>query len=67
MFDIKKRRKINKKELPIDSFGVKAIDDKTLEVQLEHPVPYFLGLMGFATFYPQKQKGCRSTREKLRT
>ncbi|MDA1851941.1 peptide ABC transporter substrate-binding protein [Bacillus cereus] len=56
MFDIKNAEKINKKELPIDSFGVKAIDDKTLEVQLEHPVPYFLGLMGFATFYPQNKK-----------
>ncbi|KEK22984.1 peptide ABC transporter substrate-binding protein [Bacillus gaemokensis] len=56
MFDIKNAEKINKKELPIDSFGVKALDDKTLEIQLEHPVPYFLGLMGFATFYPQNQK-----------
>ncbi|EOV9526065.1 peptide ABC transporter substrate-binding protein [Bacillus cytotoxicus] len=56
MFDIKNAEKVNKKELPLDSFGVKALDDKTLEVQLEHPVPYFLGLMGFATFYPQNQK-----------
>ncbi|MDZ5607819.1 peptide ABC transporter substrate-binding protein [Bacillus pseudomycoides] len=56
MFDIKNAEKINKKELPIDSLGVKTLDDKTLEVQLEHPVPYFLGLMGFATFYPQNQK-----------
>ncbi|HDR4571605.1 peptide ABC transporter substrate-binding protein [Bacillus cytotoxicus] len=56
MFDIKNAEKVNKKALPLDSFGVKALDDKTLEVQLEHPVPYFLGLMGFATFYPQNQK-----------
>ncbi|MBY0595263.1 peptide ABC transporter substrate-binding protein [Bacillus bingmayongensis] len=63
MFDIKNAEKINKKELPIDSLGVKALDDKTLEVQLEHPVPYFLGLMGFATFYPQNQKVVEAQRK----
>ncbi|MBO1578603.1 peptide ABC transporter substrate-binding protein [Bacillus sp. XF8] len=63
MFDIKNAEKINKKELPIDSLGVKALDDKTLEVKLEHPVPYFLGLMGFATFYPQNQKVVEAQRK----
>ncbi|MGF9966463.1 peptide ABC transporter substrate-binding protein [Bacillus rhizoplanae] len=56
LFDIKNAKKVNKKELPLDELGVKALDNKTLEVQLEHPVPYFLGLMGFATFYPLNQK-----------
>lgn len=32
--------------------GVKAIDDHTLEVYLDHPIPYFLELMAFATFSP---------------
>ncbi|ASA23568.1 peptide ABC transporter substrate-binding protein [Paenibacillus donghaensis] len=32
--------------------GVKAIDDKTLEVTLENPTPYFLGLLSFYTYYP---------------
>ncbi len=40
----------------VDELGVKAIDEKTLEVTLEIPVPYFLGLTAFATFFPQKQK-----------
>ena len=31
---------------------MRAIDDKTLEVQLEHPVPYLLQLLGHATAYP---------------
>lgn len=39
-----------------DELGVKAVDDKTLEVTLEIPVPYFIGLTAFPTFYPQKQK-----------
>ena len=34
------------------TLAVKAVDDKTLEVQLEVPVPYFDSLMYFPTFYP---------------
>ena len=36
----------------VSTLGVTAIDDKTLEVQLEVPVPYFDSLMYFPTFYP---------------
>lgn len=32
--------------------GVKVIDDKTLEVTLANPTPYFLGLLSFYTYYP---------------
>jgi len=35
--------------------GVKAVDDKTLEVKLLCPVSYFLSLMYFPTFYPVNQ------------
>ena len=38
-----------------DTLGVKAVDDKTLEVQLEVPVSYFPSLMYFPTFYPINQ------------
>jgi oligopeptide transport system substrate-binding protein len=33
-------------------FGVKAIDDKTLEITLENPTPYFLQLLTHYTAYP---------------
>ena len=36
--------------------GVTAVDDKTLKVELNVQVPYFLGLMYFPTFYPVNQK-----------
>ena len=39
-------------EKPVTDLGVKAVDDKTLEVQLNVPVSYFLSLMYFPTFYP---------------
>lgn len=42
--------KLDKSEL-----GIKAQDDQTLVVSLERPVPYFLSLMAFGTFYPQKE------------
>ncbi|MFC7371793.1 peptide ABC transporter substrate-binding protein [Fictibacillus iocasae] len=49
----------------VDQLGVKAIDDKTLEVTLEAPAPYFLGLTGFATFYPQNEKFAKSQGDKF--
>lgn len=40
----------------VEQLGIKAIDDKTFEVTLENPVPYFISLTSFATFFPQKQQ-----------
>lgn len=42
--------KMDKSEL-----GITAKDDQTLVVSLERPIPYFLSLMAFGTFYPQKE------------
>ncbi len=39
-------------EMPASELGVKALDDKTLEVKLSVPTDYFLGLTGFATLMP---------------
>ncbi|HEY3316292.1 MAG TPA: ABC transporter substrate-binding protein, partial [Bacillota bacterium] len=38
-----------------DALGVKAKGDYTLEVTLEAPTPYFLGLTSFPTLYPLHQ------------
>ncbi|SHH61026.1 peptide ABC transporter substrate-binding protein [Clostridium grantii] len=38
-----------------DEVGVKALDDKTLEVTLTTPTEYFLGLTGFYTFMPVRE------------
>lgn len=35
--------------------GVTAIDEKTLEVKLNHPVPFFESLMAFPSFFPMNQ------------
>ena len=43
---------ITKGEKPVTDLGVTAIDDKTLEVKLDVPVPYFESLMAFPSFLP---------------
>ncbi|WP_423405635.1 ABC transporter substrate-binding protein [Faecalibacterium prausnitzii] len=37
---------------PVTDLGITAVDDKTLKVELNVPVSYFLSLMYFPTFYP---------------
>ncbi len=41
--------------------GIRAVDEKTLEVELEQPVPYFLSMLALPMFYPMNQaffEGC---------
>ncbi len=56
-----------KKEYDLNSLGVKAIDEKTLEITLEKPVPYFESLMAFGTFYPQNKKFVEEQGDKYAT
>ena len=42
-------------EMDKSELGVTAVDDKTLTVELNVPVSYFLSLMYFPTFYPVNQ------------
>lgn len=53
---VKNASEILKGEKKPDELGVKAIDEKTLEVQLETNVPYFKSLLAMAPFYPLNQK-----------
>lgn len=53
LFYIKNAEAINKGVLAVDQLGVKAIDDVTLEIQLEKPVPYFLNLLTLPVYLPQ--------------
>ncbi|MDP7978865.1 peptide ABC transporter substrate-binding protein [Bacillus multifaciens] len=53
LFCIKNAEIINRGALAVDQLGVKAIDDVTLEVQLEKPTPYFLHLLTLPIYLPQ--------------
>jgi oligopeptide transport system substrate-binding protein len=55
---IKNSVAVNKGEMTVDQLGVKALDDKTLQVELESPVSFFLSLMYFPTFYPVDRAFC---------
>ncbi|MGR6839294.1 peptide ABC transporter substrate-binding protein [Aliivibrio wodanis] len=47
---------IQKGTLEPSSLGIKALNDKTLEINLSKSTPYFLSLMGLKNFYPLPQK-----------
>lgn len=44
------------RKVGIEEVGIKAIDDFTLQVQLENPAPYFLSLTTCAAFAPVHQR-----------
>ena len=56
LYPIKNAEKYNKKAVSAEKVGIKVIDDKTLEVELEAPVPYFDSLVAFKTYMPLNQK-----------
>ncbi len=52
-FDIIKGGKAAKEGTrSIDEVGIRVVDDRTLEVKLEHPAPYFLELVAHWTYLP---------------
>ncbi|WP_414055977.1 peptide ABC transporter substrate-binding protein [Macrococcus equi] len=65
--DLKNANKIMEGKAKPDELGVKAIDDNTLEIQLETNVPYFQELLAFGSFLPQNQKFVESKGEKYGT
>ncbi|NMB20207.1 MAG: peptide ABC transporter substrate-binding protein [Firmicutes bacterium] len=46
---------VNAGEMPIEELGVKALDDKTLELTLNEPLPSFLSMIDATIYYPQRQ------------
>jgi len=56
LYYIKGAQAYNSGEGSVEDVGVKAIDDKTLEVTLENPTPYFLELTAFYTYLPVNKK-----------
>lgn len=49
---LKNGLKIANGEMKVEELGVKAIDDYTLEIQLENVCSYFDALLCYSTFYP---------------
>lgn len=56
LYYIKNAEKVHTGKASADTLGVKALDDKTLEVTLENPTPFFLELTAFYTYFPVNKK-----------
>ncbi|MEF9990675.1 MAG: peptide ABC transporter substrate-binding protein [Romboutsia sp.] len=52
---IKNANEVNSEKLPVEELGVKALDDKTLEITLSEPTPYFLSLTYQRVMFPQRE------------
>ncbi|ADM09527.1 ABC oligopeptide transporter, perplasmic substrate-binding protein OppA [Parvularcula bermudensis HTCC2503] len=55
LYPIKKAEQVNTGELPPSELGVRAIDDRTLEIRLETATPYFLDQLTHQTGKPLHQ------------
>ncbi|MEY8349492.1 peptide ABC transporter substrate-binding protein [Bacillus cereus] len=62
---IKNAEAINKGKAEVSTLGAKAIDDYTLEVELETATPYFLNLTAFPSYYPLNEKFVKEKGDKF--
>ncbi|WP_312117226.1 peptide ABC transporter substrate-binding protein [Brevibacillus reuszeri] len=60
MYYIKNAEKANKGQSSLDEIGVKAIDDRTLQVTLENPTPFFIELTAHTVYLPVHKKTVES-------
>lgn len=63
----KNAKKIRNGELSVEELGVKALDDKTLEITLENPAPYLPKLLTGSRFLPQSEKVAKNLGEQYGT
>ena len=56
LYPIKNGEAFNTQKAKAEDLGIKVIDDKTLEVTLEAPTPYFDDLVTFKTYMPLNEK-----------
>lgn len=52
---VKNATKVTTGKLPVKDLGVKAVNNHTLQVDLEYPMPYFDKMMVLPAFFPQSQ------------
>ena len=55
LYPVKNAEAINSGKLPTSALGVRAKDDRTLEIDLERPTGIFLGLTAFSTYLPLRE------------
>jgi oligopeptide transport system substrate-binding protein len=55
LYPVRNAEAIASGKLPPSALGVRAVDDRTLVVDLEKPTGHFLGLTAFATYLPVRE------------
>ncbi len=55
LFYVKNGEAYNSGQASVEDVGIKVINDKTIEVTLESPVPYFLSLLAMPVYFPVRQ------------
>src|SRR5690606_10711035 len=61
LYPIRNAEGYNTGQLPRDAVGVHALDERTLEVELEQPIAYFDKLVAFPTYFPVQQRFYEAT------
>ncbi len=56
LYVIKNAKSVKEGTVSLDRVGIEVIDDRTLRVSLEHPIPYFMELIAMPIFFPVNQK-----------
>jgi oligopeptide transport system substrate-binding protein len=56
LYVVKNAKAAKEGKVSLDQVGVKALDDKTLQVELQYPVPYFLELTSLPVYFPVSPK-----------
>ena len=64
---IKNAKEIALEGADVNTLGVKALDDKTLEITLERPIPYLKSLLSFPVLFPQNEKYIKEQGDKYAT
>ena len=56
MYLIKNAQAVKEGKMPSSELGIRVLSDCELEIELEHPAPYFLELLSFPLFFPVHRK-----------
>lgn len=56
MYLIKNAQAVKEGKMPSSELGIRVLSDYELEIELEHPTPYFLELLSFPLFFPVHHK-----------
>lgn len=67
LMPIKGAKEYNSKKGDASQVGVKALDEKTLEIKLAGPCPYFLNITYFKVMQPQRQDLVEKNKDKYGT